>query len=261
MESSSSPGNGEAPGSQSPVRYRLTPERIEQLAVLLGRFGLPPSEDIWPRLNRALIHRSYRTEAGLDEDNERLEFLGDSVIGLAATEYILRQQPLSDEGYLSKLRAAIVSRALLGEIGRRMELGPLLLLGTGEARSGGRRRGSILGCALEAICGALYLTYGWDQVRPALEEMVILPAMESRVESGVVDFKSQLQEWTQKYYQLVPSYRVVSEGGPEHKKSFRVQVYLEDRLLGEGAGTRKKSAENEAAREAIERLMDEGEQL
>ncbi len=135
------------------VHYQLTPERVGQLRPLLEAFSLPPREDLWPRLNRALIHRSYRTEAGLDEDNERLEFLGDSVIGLAATEYILREEPLSDEGKLSKLRATIVSRALLGEIGQRMGIGPLLLLGAGEARSGGHDRHSIIGSALEAICG------------------------------------------------------------------------------------------------------------
>ena len=253
------PANGESAGSQSPVRYQLTPERIEELTPLLARFGLTPREGLWPRFNRALIHRSYRTEAGLDEDNERLEFLGDSVIGLAATEFILRQQPLSDEGSLSKLRATLVSRALLGEMGRQLGLGPLLLLGAGESRTGGRDRISILGSALEAICGALYLTYGWHEVRPALEAVVLRPAMESHAESGLVDFKSQLQEWTQKYHQQVPIYRVVSEGGPEHQKSFRMRVYLQDRLLGEGTGPRKKTAENDAAQDAISRLMDEGE--
>lgn len=257
MDGTSGPDRDLDQPADDRVRYRLSRERIEQLEPLLGHFDLPPREDLWPRLNRALIHRSYRTEAALDEDNERLEFLGDSVIGLAATEYILREQPLSDEGKLSKLRATIVSRALLGELGQRMAIGPLLLLGAGEARSGGHDRASIIGSALEAVCGAFYLTYPWEQVRAALQNAVIIPAMGLRVESGVVDFKSRLQEWSQKVHQQVPHYRLVADTGPDHEKLFRVEVYLEGKRLGVGEGPRKKSAENSAARDALDGLFHE----
>jgi ribonuclease-3 len=230
----------------------IEPERRAKLTGLVQQFGLEPTGTIWPRLNRALIHRSHRAEAGLDEDNERLEFLGDSVIGLSCTEYILRLFPESDEGALSKLRASLVSRAILGHIARDLGVGNLLLLGTGEEKSGGRERLSILGSTLEAICGVLYLHYSWSDLRAPLRNTVILPAISLANQNIIVDHKSRLQELTQRTEQRVPEYRVTSEQGPDHDKDFIVEVWLGDRMLGTGAGKRKKGAENEAARQALE---------
>lgn len=238
---------------------QMTNERREQLAALVRRFGLEPTESIWPRLNRSMIHRSYRTEAGLDEDNERLEFLGDSVIGLACTEYILRLHPESDEGALSKLRASLVSRASLGVIARDLGVGDLLLLGAGEEKSGGRHRISTLGSTLEAVCGVLYLHYTWSELRGPLRQAVIIPAIALANQNLLVDYKSRLQEWTQREAQTVPDYRVIGERGPEHDKTFIVEVWLGDKLLGSGSGKKKRIGENEAARVALEALESRGQ--
>ncbi len=230
--------------------------RRRALAAIVHGLDLSPDCVNWDRLNRALIHRSYRTEADLDEDNERLEFLGDSVIGLAATEFLLRRFPDVDEGHLSKVRGALVSRAVLGEIAKSLDIGSLMLLGTGEERSGGRDRPSILGSALEAICGALYLSCPWPSLKASLERHIIVPGLELAERNFAVDFKSRLQEWSQHHFQCVPEYRVVEEGGPDHHKTFRVEVRIRDEVVAEGVGRRKKYAENDAARHALE-IIDE----
>lgn len=229
----------------------ITPSRVEHLQEVLDTFGLPPKDDIWQRMNRAFIHRSYRTEANLDEDNERLEFLGDSVIGLATTEYLVETYRNADEGWLSKLRASVVSRAILGEVGRKIELGNYLLLGAGEEKTGGRQRISILGSTLEAVCGVLYLHYLWGELREPLRNVVVIPALELVQAERLVDYKSRLQEWSQRHYQDVPEYTVIGEGGPDHQKTFQVEVRVGDRIMGRGAGRRKKLAENDAARMAL----------
>ncbi len=241
----------------SPANAPISLERRDELGRIVASFGLPAFETLWPRLNRAFVHRSYRAESGLEEDNERLEFLGDSVIGLACTEHLVNLHPDWDEGTLSKLRATLVSRQMLGKIAQEMELGELLLLGAGEERSGGRERKSILGSALEAVAGAFYLEYSWRELRPALVRTIIVPALELNRKNQIVDYKSQLQEWAQSLYQRVPSYQVVYEGGPDHEKTFEVEVYLDEHWLGHGSGRRKKIAENEAARHALKLINGE----
>ncbi|MCC6546975.1 ribonuclease III [Candidatus Sumerlaeota bacterium] len=232
----------------------MTDARRTSLAGLLSALELSPNDAVWPRVNRALMHRSFRTECGTQEDNERLEFLGDSVIGLACTEFLLKRNPDVDEGLLSKLRAAAVSRTVLGEIAVGLGIGPLLLLGTGEERSGGRERVSILGSALEAVCGAIYLSYPWEQIRPPICKFIVEPALGLISQHHVVDYKSRLQEWTQRYRQVVPAYRVTKEGGPDHSKVFEIEVVLDGQRLASGTGRRKKDAENDAARHALEVL-------
>lgn len=246
------PGKASSIGSPTELRVMsVGMERRAELALLLGRFGLKPTQQVWERLNRAFVHRSYRTEANLDEDNERLEFLGDSVIALLTTEYLLMLYPALNEGWLSKLRASMVSRAVLGEIGRELRFGDLLVLGTGEERSGGRLRPSIIGSALEAFCGVLYLYYPYDLIREPIRTHVIIPALDLVQKQHLVDYKSQLQEWTQRQYQKVPDYTVVTEEGPDHSKVFEVEVRIGETVLGRGRGNRKKTAENDAARQAL----------
>lgn len=241
-------------GAQPRDSPEISPQRRGELVRILEYFGLTPQGNIWTRLNQAMIHRSHRAEAGLNEDNERLEFLGDSVIGLACTEHLIRLYPDSDEGSLSKLRATLVSRQVLGRIAVDMELGELLLLGTGEERSGGRERRSILGSALEAVVGAMYLEYAWRELHQAIVEGIIEPALELNEKNQIVDYKSRLQEWTQRELQEVPEYDVIREEGPDHLKEFEVEVRLEEKLLGRGVGRRKKTAENEAARDALAKI-------
>lgn len=237
----------------------LPPERVEELGHVLSLMGLTHEDHALEMLDRAFIHRSHRGETGGSHDNERLEFLGDSVIGLICTEYLLDRFPDGDEGTLSKMRASMVSRTVLGEVALRMDIGPLLKLGTGEDRSGGRERRSTLGSVLEAICGALYLHYPWSELRIAIVRHIVIPALRLTEDRVLHDYKSVLQEWSQKLGEGVPDYRVVDERGPEHERIFVVEAWLGDRLLGRGEGRRKKTAENEAAREAVSHLgLDEG---
>lgn len=204
----------------------------------------------------ALIHRSWFVEHGNDcpGDNERLEFLGDAVIGLVTTEYLYRKMPNEDEGVLSQLRAAMVSRKILGEIALGFDIGKILLLGVGEESSGGRKRHSILGSSLEALCGALYLSLSLKEVEPFLVRSIVEPAEALAGRRVAVDYKSQLQEWSQGRGQGLPDYRVISEDGPDHNKFFVIQVRLGEETLAEGRGSRKKNAENDAARVALENL-------
>ena len=231
-----------------------SPERARELGRIFSVFGLEPHAEALELLDLAFIHRSHRCESGGDHDNERLEFLGDSVIGLICTEFLLESHPGANEGELSKLKAAMVSRTVLGEVAAGMELGMLLRLGTGEERSGGRERRSTLGSALEAVCGALYLHYPWEELRPAIVREVLVPARVFTGERLQHDYKSMLQEWTQKRGEGVPEYRLVGETGPEHDRRFRVEAWVGGRMLGSGEGKRKKQAENDAARQAVREL-------
>ncbi|MCB2155252.1 ribonuclease III [bacterium] len=234
----------------------MNESRRAGIASLLERLGLPARPSIFEKLDLALTHRSWSTEHQFDGDNERLEFFGDAVIGLAATEYLYQKNPTESEGDLSKRRAAIVSRAILGDISRQLGIGELLKLGAGEETTGGRERASNLGSALEAICGAVYLEYDWETLAPALRESIVVPAEELALEGTLDDFKSRLQEWSQRRRQEVPEYRMVGEEGPEHLKIFMAEVWIAGELAGRGSGPRKKAAENDAARDALSRIQD-----
>lgn len=237
----------------------LSPERIAHLHRLITLMGLEINEDSLVLVDRAFIHRSFRGEKSIKHDNERLELLGDSVIGLVCTEFLLERYPEENEGVLSKMRATMVSRAVLGEVAMVMNLGEFILLGAGEERTGGRTRTSTLGSALEAVCGALYLHYPWADLRPAIVEKVLLPALEFTEGRVLHDYKSILQEWTQKQDGGLPEYRLVGEHGPDHDRVFICEAWLLDQFLGRGEGRRKKIAENEAAREAVKILGLESE--
>lgn len=207
-------------------------------------------------VNLALIHRSWFVEngSGASGDNERLEFLGDAVIGLTTTEYLYRKFSAEDEGVLSQLRAAMVSRKILGEIALGLNIGNILLLGVGEETSGGRKRHSILGSALEALCGAFYLSLSLKEIEPFLIRVIVEPAEALAGRRVAVDYKSKLQEWSQGQGRGLPHYKVRSEQGPDHDKSFIIEAWLENELLAEGKGSRKKNAENDAARQALEKI-------
>ncbi len=229
-------------------------DRRSGLAEWVRRFGLPgpPSYDL---INQALTHRSWRVENNVEIDNERLEFLGDAVIGLAATDYLYETHPDESEGALSKMRAAMVSRKILGKLAIDLGLAPLLLLGIGEEASGGRQRASTLGSALEAVCGALHLLFSYDILGEPLRRNLIIPAEKMARGRVLVDYKSQLQEWTQQKYQQIPRYNLIDESGPDHQKEFVVEVWIANNRVARGRGPRKKMAENEAARLAVKQLF------
>ncbi len=204
------------------------------------------------RVNLALTHSSYAFEKGLPGDNERLEFLGDAVLGFLVSRYLYDKYPDADEGRLSKRKARIVSRSMLGRQATRLGIGNLLLLGKGEEISGGRRRSTLLGCALESLIGAFYLSAPLEDVSHFVKEKLIKPAEELLQSDIFADYKSRLQEYAQKNFQCVPEYRLISQSGPDHKKSFCIEVTIQGKPFGKGYGSRKKEAENDAARIALE---------
>jgi len=229
------------------------------LTELLARLDLPAPASGLELVDVALTHRSWGVEHGSAADNERLEFMGDAVISLATTEYLFETRPDEQEGELSKLRATMVSRRILGEIATGLGLGALLRLGAGEESGGGRERQSILGSALEALCAALYLAYPWDVLREALRRHLILPAMALAEARLIADYKSLLQEWTQKNLQSVPQYAVKEATGPDHRREFLVEVSFAGETWAVGRGTRIKLAENDAAKAALDRIARRSE--
>ncbi|MEW6108712.1 MAG: ribonuclease III [Nitrospirota bacterium] len=207
-------------------------------------------------LLEALTHKSYYHE---NKDrtsfyNERLEFLGDSVIGLIVVEYIFLHEKKYEESVLAKIKSYIVCESILAEIASSISLGKYILLGKGEESSGGRKKQSILSDALEALIGAVYLDGGYEKTR-----MMVLNFYKDRIESAIksgefYDYKTELQEKSQLLYGILPEYRLIRQQGAEHKRVFTVAVYLDGKKLGVGSGRRKKEAETMAARKALHKI-------
>ncbi|MGZ8602717.1 MAG: ribonuclease III [Actinomycetota bacterium] len=203
----------------------------------------------------ALTHRSFAFEQGLTVTNERLEFLGDSVLGLVVTDMAFAAYPEMPEGALAKLRAAIVNMTALADVARSLGLGDVVLLGKGEEQSGGRDKSSILADALEAVFGAVYLDRGLG-VATELIERLFLPRMEAYVRGeGDRDYKTILQELASQVLRSMPEYRL-EERGPDHEKEFTATVHLGGEPMGTGVGRSKKEAEQRAAQEAYLRVSE-----
>jgi ribonuclease-3 len=243
-------------------------ERLEDLEEVLGhRFERKEL------LTQALTHRSLAWEQSPQErgagetprqDNERLEFLGDAVVGLAVAESMYRRFPDQTEGALTRLRGVLVSRRHLAEVARGLGLGRYLLLGRGEERSGGRAKLALLANAMEAVLGAVYLDAGLEAARQAIERLVIEPEAgnlhgQLRTGAGTGDFKSALQEHLQARKLGQPDYRTTAETGPDHRKVFFVEVRVAGETFAGGSGPTRKMAEQKAAQQAMERLREAGE--
>jgi ribonuclease III len=215
-------------------------------AELRHALGVP----IMPKsLERALTHRSYAYENDNPPTNERLEFLGDSVLGLVVTDTLFRGYPNMPEGQLAKLRAAVVQMRALAEVARELHLGSYVRLGRGEEVTGGRNKSSILADTLEAIIGAVYIDCGLAEAS-ALVHRLFDPVISRSAELGAgLDWKTSLQELTASRMLGVPDYQV-EESGPDHQKSFRAVVRVAGQLLGSGGGRTKKEAEQHAAEAA-----------
>jgi len=194
----------------------------------------------------ALTHRSYAYEQGRLPTNERLEFLGDAVLGLVVTEHLFRAFPDLSEGQLAKLRAAVVNSRALADVARQLDLGALVKLGRGEETTGGRDKSSILADTMEAVIGAVFLQFGVDAAR-ALVHRLFDPLLGEVVTRGAgLDWKTSLQELASTAGLGVPLYEV-TESGPDHAKTFEARVLLEDASHGPGLGRNKKEAEQNAA--------------
>lgn len=195
----------------------------------------------------ALTHRSLGGDAG---NNETLEFLGDAVLALAVAELLMERHPTAREGELSKLRAGLVNAGALAAKARGLALSDCLRLGKGEEKTGGRDKESILAAAYEALLGAVFLDGGYEAARG-----VIMRAFASDVTAealaGASDYKTRLQELTQRRFRVSPVYQLVEEQGPDHAKQFAVELSVEGRVLGRGAGPSKKAAEQAAAMAAL----------
>jgi ribonuclease-3 len=222
-----------------------------------GNAGRDPAElrhalgvPIMPKsLERALTHRSFAYENANPPTNERLEFLGDSVLGLVVTDTLFRGYPNMPEGQLAKLRAAVVQMRALADVARELSLGSYVKLGRGEEVTGGRNKSSILADTLEAIIGAVYIDCGLAEAS-ALVHRLFDPVIAKSAGLGAgLDWKTSLQELTAARLLGVPDYQV-EESGPDHQKSFRAVVRVGGRVLGSGQGRTKKEAEQQAAEAA-----------
>lgn len=198
---------------------------------------------------RALAHRSWCAEVSGEESNERLEFLGDSVLGLIVTEHVYREYPVLPEGELAKVRASVVNSQSLAEVATELDIGPSLLLGKGEDASGGREKPSILADAMEAIIGAVYIDGGWEAASQLVLSLLGERITEAAAGPGGQDYKTRLQELSARTFDQLPRYQVVDEG-PDHAKHFVATVLVGGVARGRGEGRSKKQAEQAAARAA-----------
>ena len=208
-------------------------------------------------LQNALTHSSYANERWHDslKSNERLEFLGDSILGMVVAEYLYKNFPDRPEGELTRMRADMVCEASLAAIADKIGLGVHLLLGHGEERFGGRERASILADAVESVIAACFLDGGMAAARDFIQQFVLTDVPVKRLHN--VDYKTALQELVQQKKNQVLSYALVGQSGPDHDKQFEVEVSLNGETVGRGIGRSKKRAEQEAARTAIEKLFPE----
>ena len=222
-----------------------------ELAARLGYVFAAPE-----RLAAALTHRSYSAEAGRAEsaESQRLEFLGDAVLGAISAEWLVARRGDWREGQLTQVRSRLTNAAALARVARRLDLGRYLLLGRGEERDGGRDKESLLADALEAVLGALWLDGGSAAVRPVFANE-FAAELEAALAAGRDDNpKGELQERLQREHRENPRYEVVEESGPSHDVLFKVAVFRGAECLGRGAGSTKRQAETNAARQALERL-------
>lgn len=226
----------------------LTDRTQSDLADRLGHSFADPS-----LLRQALTHRSWEAENG-GASNERLEFLGDAVLGLAVTDHLYRLRPDMAEGHLAKTRAAVVSADSLAAAASELDVGAALLLGKGEEASGGRTKPSILADAMEALLGAVYLDAGWEAARVVVVELFGDRMTEAAAGPGGGDHKTRLQELAARRHGSVPRYDV-SSSGPDHDRRFTATAVVAGEGRGSGVGRSKKEAEQAAAAAALEEMQ------
>lgn len=226
----------------------MTPEIRRALEDALGhRFTRPEG------LALALTHRSFGVDG---TNNETLEFLGDAVLALAMSDVLMARFPEAREGDLSKIRASLVNAEVLARKARELGLGRWLRLGKGEEKSGGREKISILAAVYEAVLGAIYLDAGYEPARAMVERQFTADVAE-HLTAGLRDYKTQLQETTQRLFRETPAYTLIEESGPDHEKRFVSEITIGGRGYGRGVGRSKKMAEQAAAMEALAALARE----
>ena len=208
-------------------------------------------------LQNALTHSSYANERWHNSllSNERLEFLGDSILGMLVAEYLYRSFPDRPEGELTRMRADMVCEKTLANVANHIGLGQHLLLGKGEEQGGGRSRDSILADAMESVIAATFLDGGMSAAQDFIRKFILVETPVTKLHN--IDYKTQLQELVQQKKNQVLSYELIGQSGPDHDKKFDVEVTLNGKVVGTGSGRSKKRAEQDAARAAIEKLFPE----
>lgn len=207
------------------------------------------------QLKNAFIHRSYLNENKdyQGDSNERLEFLGDSILSIVVSDFLFKKLPKSPEGELTQIRASLVRTETLALLAQDLELGQYLFLSKGEEDSGGRTNKSILANTFEALIGAIYLDLGMDKAASFIEKQILLQWQDLST-SAVSDNKSKLQEVLQRKYHQSPTYKLIETWGPDHERNFKIGVYLETLLLGDGVGKNKQTAAQNAAGDALGKI-------
>ena len=233
----------------------LDSERKKSLAAFQKAAGLKfKNTDL---INLSFMHRSVSNETGSKLNNERLEFLGDSILGAACVTILYRNFPEKNEGELAKIKAVVVSEEILSEAAVELKIDKMLLLGKGEDLSGGRAKKAILADALEALIGAIYLDSGYKAAFNFVSGF-ITPQINNVTGANLhKDYKSLLQEYCQQVFHCYPEYKLVKKTGPEHERTFWMEVMINENVYGQGTGRNKKTAEREAAKIAYEKLMGE----
>ena len=235
---------------------RKTPEKWSRLCQRIGYFF-----QNYELLKLALTHKSYTDfeASNGDRNNERLEFLGDAILATAISEMLMERFPELEEGGLSKIRASLVNEEGLARIARKLELGSYLLMGKGEDLSGGREKSSLLADSLEALFAAVYMdsreNRGFEEVSKVICSLYDEELPEQSDSFISRDYKSELQEYVQKYLGLPATYEIVNQYGPDHQKEFEMAVKVEERVLGLGRGLSKKQAGQAAAQDALIRMQ------
>lgn len=232
-------------------------KRLQQLTVLQEKLHYVfRNPDL---LSTALTHRSYINENPQlgASDNERLEFLGDAVLGLCISDLLMKKHADFDEGTLSKIRSLLVNEKPLADLAAKLDLGNCLLLGRGEEHSGGRVKESLLANALEAVIAAIYLDSNFSKTKTIIKLMMKPLLNDEALNAQCFDYKTALQELCQKKYKSAPLYTLRNESGPDHDKTFEVEVALGDDIHQTGRGKSKKDAQKQAAQKAWESLHSE----
>jgi len=248
-------GASEVTDADAPVPA-VDPEQRALLEAKLGHTFLDPA-----LLDNALLHRSHAfvVKHSREDSNERLEFLGDAVLGLVVNDYLYHRFGDASEGDLTKMKSLLVCGARLSEVATRLELGQHIRMSRSEAATGGRRRASILSDTTEAIIGAIYLDGGLAASQRMIQRCLLQGSEEALERPGLDNHKSRLQEMIQARHKTPPRYRVVSVDGPDHARIFQVMVTFNGHELGRGEGPNKKTAEQVAASQALDKLAaDDG---
>ncbi len=203
----------------------------------------------------AVTHRSFLNESTAPESNERLEFLGDSILGLLTSVFLYQRFPKAPEGELTAIRSLLVRTTTLAEVAREINLGDYLRMSRGERQSGGAENDALLADGTEALIGAIFLDQGPQSVEGFLRTYLFPKVSEIEKSGSIADFKNQLQESIQEKYKELPVYKVIKTSGPEHKRIFIVGVWVKGALLGQGEGSSKREAQQNAAKEALKKAL------